>query len=391
MITTVILILIYFAFISLGLPDSLLGVSWPAMQTEWGLPLDAAGLVAFILTVNTIASSLLSSRIIKRLGTGKVTFLSCLMTGAALLGISFSPSYLWLLFLAVPLGFGAGSVDVALNNYVALHFKAFHMNWLHSFWGLGATIGPLIMARSLSHTSSWRPGYRIIAVIQLGLAVLLFVSLPIWIKHGRLMQKKNAHEPETADKNAEKHVLKIKGVPYALATFLLYCGAELSVGLWGSSYLVHVRNIPVETAALWIAMYYGGITAGRFLSGFISLKLTNTQMIRGGIIVACAGIALLFWNLPDIVLIAAFILIGIGFSPIFPAMIHETPRRFGKKKSQEVIGYQMGFAYIGSALIPPLFGMAAESTTMGIFPFFLAGSMILIYFVTQKLVPLSKW
>jgi fucose permease len=340
MITTVVLILIYFAFISLGLPDSLLGVSWPAMQTEWGMPLDAAGLIAFVLTANTIVSSLLSSRIIKKIGTGKVTFLSCLLTGA-LFGISFSPSYLWLLILAVPLGFGAGSVDVALNNYVALHFKAFHMNWLHSFWGLGATIGPLIMAQSLLHTSSWRSGYRIISIIQLGLAMLLFLSLPLWIKHGRLMQKKNIHEPETADKHAERHVLKIKGVPYALATFLLYCGAELSVGLWGSSYLVKVRDIPVETAALWIALYYGGITVGRFLSGFISLKLTNTQMIRSGIIVAFSGIVLLFWSLPDIVLMAAFILIGVGFSPIFPAMIHETPNRFGKQKSQEVIGYQM--------------------------------------------------
>ncbi|GAA0181752.1 MFS transporter [Clostridium sediminicola] len=391
MITIVLLIIIYLAFISLGLPDSLLGVTWPIMQAEWGMALDAVGLVAILITGSTIVSSFLSGHIIKKFGTGKVTFLSCAMTGGALLGFSFAPSYVWLLILAFPLGFGAGSVDTALNNYVALHFKAHHMNWLHSFWGIGATLGPLIMAQALLLTSSWRLGYRTIAFIQLVIAIILFISLPLWKKHANSVKQRDKEEiNEVKETPKGKNVFKINGVKYALLTFLFYCATELSVGLWGSSFLVKIKNLPVETAASWVAMYYGGITLGRFISGFISFKLNNTQMIRLGIKIALTGTILLLLPLPNFALASSFVLIGLGLSPIFPAMIHATPSRFGKSQSQVIIGYQMGFAYIGNAFLPPLFGVVAKNTSMSIFPFYLVSCILIMFFCSERLAKITQ-
>jgi fucose permease len=360
------------------------------MQLEWGLPLDAVGLVSIFITGSTIISSLLSGRIIRALGTGKVIFISCLMTGAALLGMSYTPSYLWLIPLAIPLGFGAGSVDTALNNYVALHFKAHHMNWLHSFWGVGATLGPLIMANTLSSNGSWRYGYRTISMIQLSLAALLFISLPLWLKHHNPSNTSVSDSTEKRTKPIKQPVFRIKGIKYALATFLFYCTIELSVGLWGSSYLIEVKHITIEKAASWVAMYYAGITAGRFISGFVSFKLNNTQMIRIGVSLTLFGIVLLLLPLPRFLLFTAFILIGLGLSPIFPAMIHETPRRFGSEQSQDIIGYQMAFAYIGTAFLPPLFGILVKHTTMNIFPVYLLSSSIAMILCTERLAQLFK-
>lgn len=407
MITMILLIIIYLAFISLGLPDALLGVAWPLMQAEWNMALDAAGLIAFIITGSTILSSFMSGYIIEKFGTGKVTFLSCLMTGVALLGISFSPSYMWLLVLAIPLGLGAGSVDTALNNYVALHFKAHHMNWLHSFWGVGATGGPLIMAQSLIITGSWRLGYRSIAIIQLSLSFILLITLPLWKKHEKLssseVTKKGPATSDSAHKEShpkakahtsnvtqkKKSLLKIKGVPYALITFLFYCATEASVGLWGSSFLVKLKGLNVDTAAFWISMYYGGITLGRFISGFISFKLSTTQMIRLGVATAFLGVLLLLFPLPSYILAPAFVLTGLGLAPIFPAMIHATPQRFGADLSQRIIGYQMGFAYMGSAFLPPLFGILVKNTSMVLFPYFLMTCVLIMAFATEKLPPLT--
>lgn len=385
MITTVLLIIIYLAFISLGLPDSLLGVAWPVMQQEWQAPLDAAGLVAIFITGTTIISSFLSGHIIRRFGTGKVTLISCIMTGSALLGISYAPSYIWLLLFAIPLGFGAGSVDTALNNYVALHFKAHHMNWLHSFWGVGATMGPFIMGKILLHTSSWRLGYRTIASIQLVLASILLISLPLWFKHAALTKDAAVDYHDAHTSSNRKGVMKIPGVIYALLTFAFYCAAELSVGLWGSSYLVQVKSLTVDTAATWVALYYGGITIGRIICGFISFRLTNTQMIRSGIYITFVGTLLLLLPLPNVVLMGAFILIGLGLSPIFPAMIHATPPRFGKAQSQTVIGYQMAFGYMGSAFLPPLLGFVIKHTSMFIFPVFLVMCSVIMLVSSEKI------
>ncbi|HOO32797.1 MAG TPA: MFS transporter [Thermotogota bacterium] len=387
MITILLLGLIYLAFISLGLPDSLLGVAWPVMRVDWGLPLDFAGLIAIPIAICTILSSLFSGYIIKKFGTGKVITISCLMTGAALLGFSFAPSYIYLMVLGIPLGFGAGAVDAALNNYVALHFKAHHMNWLHAFWGIGATLGPLIMSASLTGPSSWRGGYRTVSIIQLSLGVLFILFYPLWAKHKQ--QPDYNIEVETEQKNGKQlhmmEVFKIKGVKAAIATFAFYVAAEFSVGLWGSSFLVDVKRISAETAASWISLYYGGITLGRILSGFISFKLNNRQMIRLGLVISLTGVILLALPLPEIFLLPSLLLIGLGYAPIFPSMIHETPTRFGTAVSQTVIGYQMGFGYLGSTVMTPLIGVFLRTVNVTLFPFIvllLIGAIILF---TEKL------
>ncbi len=398
MITILLLILIYFAFISLGLPDSLFGVSWPQMRIDWALPLDYAGFVSVFIVIATVVSSLLSGVIIKKLGTGKVTFFSCLMTGLSILGISFVPSYLWLVVLSVTLGFGAGSVDTALNNYVALHFKAHHMNWLHSFWGVGATVGPLFISNAFAHELSWRVGYRQVGSVQLFLAFLLFISLPLWRMHARKTSVSNSENPDNEDEVRASdeirplkpfQMLSIRGVPFALLTFVFYCAAEVSAGLWGSSYLVGVRGLPVEKAALFVSMYYSGIMAGRFLSGFVSLRVSSVTMIRAGVLISAAAGALIALPLPSGMVIAPLFLFGLGMAPIFPSMIHETPARFGKQNSQYIIGFQMASAYAGCAVFPPLFGILLKNVSMGLYPFMLAGCMLLTAFCSEAVKRLA--
>lgn len=389
MMTFILLMIIYLAFISLGLPDALLGVSWPLIRSEWSLALDAAGAISIIITVGTITSSLLSGKLIRRFGEGRITFISGLLTGGALLGYAYAPSYIWLILLALPLGFGAGSVDTALNHYVSLHFKAHHMNWLHSFWGIGATMGPIIMSGILVRTGSWRTGYSTIAIIQLFLAAILFLSLPLWRRHALLTATNTTqarpHEEEHAQAFSGLNLLKVKGVPCALLVFMFYCAAEYAMGLWGSSYLVQVRMMTLESAANWVALYYAGITVGRILAGFISFKLNNKQLILLGISIAMTGALLLFLNLNATSVLISFALIGMGFAPIFPAMVHETPRRFGKTLAQNVIGFQMASAYIGIAFFPPLLGVIIDKTQMFVFPIFIIFCVAILYFLTTSL------
>ncbi|MBY0012040.1 MFS transporter [Paenibacillus typhae] len=373
------LVIIYLAFISLGLPDSLLGSAWPVMQPELNASLDSAGVIAMIIAAGTIVSSLASGKMIEWLGTGKVTLISCLMTAAALLGFSAAPSLLWLLLLAIPLGLGAGSVDAALNNYVAAHYKAHHMNWLHCFWGVGATMGPIIMSFYMADQGTWRGGYAAVAVIQFALVVILLVTLPLWSRIAAVHeQNKAGEEPESEqygnDKSttgapAKANIFGIKGVKTTLIAFLFYCGVEMTVGLWGASFLVGTRELDAQTAAAWISMYYGGITIGRLLSGFITLKVNNKILIRSGQLIAMAGGILLLLPLPDSFLLVGLILIGLGLAPIYPGLLHETPARFGKENSTRLMGYQMAVAYTGTTLLPPLFGFIAAKTTVAIFPF----------------------
>ena len=374
MITMILLIVIYLAFISLGLPDALLGVAWPQIRAEWALGLDAAGIISIVITGGTIASSLLSGKLIKRFGEGKITLMSGLMTGLALLGYGFAPSFLWFILLALPLGFGAGSVDTALNHYVATHFKAHHMNWLHSFWGVGATTGPILMGIVLATTGSWRNGYLAVAGIQLVLALIIFLTLPLWRLHGVQTHADAEMAEESIGKtdpiDAEKP-LKKPGVIYALFVFMAYCAGEYAMGLWGASYLVQIRGIAVESAANGVAAYYGGITIGRFLAGFLSFKLNNRQMIWLGLSLAtCGGFAMLLMPASGLIMFA-FVLVGLGFAPIFPAMVHETPKRFGKAAAQSIIGYQMAAAYVGIAVFPPLFGVIMKQYSLALFPFFI--------------------
>ncbi|MDF2613308.1 MAG: transporter [Clostridia bacterium] len=375
---TFFLIIIYLAFISLGLPDSLLGVAWPIMQTDYNVPFAAAGVVSMTISGGTIISSLLSGMVIKRFGTGKVTFISCLMTAGALVGFSFSPSLVWLCALAIPLGLGAGAVDSGLNNYVALHYKAHHMSWLHCFWGVGATLGPIIMAQFIKDQNSWRNGYFAISIIQFILVILLLLTLPLWDKAAKEVNNNLDHIGEVNESLQKVHPLQIRGVKLALVSFFFYCGTEATMGLWGSSFLVNVKELPAATAAQWVSMYYGGITIGRFITGFITMKVSNKGLIRMGQSIALAGILLIVLPIGTVFSLVGFIMVGLGCAPIFPCMLHETPANFGKEHSQMIMGYQMAFAYIGGTFLPPILGFIASKTTIGIFPFF-----VLFYIVAM--------
>ena len=390
------LIIIYLAFISLGLPDSLLGAAWPVMQSDYGAPLETAGFLFMVIAGGTIISSLASGKILKRFGTGNVTLVSCLMTAGALLGFYFAPSLVWLIIFAIPLGLGAGAVDTGLNNYVAAHYKAHHMSWLHCFWGVGATLGPVIMAQFISGQSAWRSGYLTIAGIQFVLVIILFFTLPLWNRAAKNSNLASNEEPENSkdvfDNEEAKHVkpLKIKGVKLALMSFLFYCGVEATMGLWGSSFLVNIKDLPAAVAAQWVSLYYAGITVGRFITGFITFKISNRTLIRMGQIIALAGGALLFLPLPATFSLVGFIMVGLGLAPIFPCMLHETPLRFGKKHSQTIMGYQMAVAYTGSTFLPPLLGFIASHSTIGIFPICIAVFVTAMLLSSEKLNHLLK-
>jgi fucose permease len=383
MFSILLLIIIYLSFISLGLPDSLLGSAWPSMYNLLNVPLHYAGFISMIIAGGTVISSIFSERIIRRWRTGIVTAVSVLMTAAALIGISLSGSFFMLCLFAVPLGLGAGSVDAALNNYVALHYKARHMSWLHCFWGVGASIGPIIMSSFLINNSPWNSGYRTIGIIQFCLVLLLFISLPLW--------ETNKKTENTARNNSIKFskLFKIAGVKEILIAFFCYCSIETIAGLWGASFLVMEKGISPETAARWIALYYIGITSGRFISGFITIKLNNRQMVRLGQIIIGCGITVLILPFGNITLLPGLFMIGLGCAPIYPSLLHETPKNFGEEYSQAMMGIQMGSAYIGITIMPPIFGWLASHISFNIFPFFigiiLAVKIIMVEVVNRKI------
>ncbi|MDF2820493.1 MAG: major facilitator transporter [Clostridiales bacterium] len=377
---TILLVIIYLAFISLGLPDSLLGSAWPIMQTDLGVSFGAAGIISMIISGGTIISSFASGRIIKRFGTGKVTIVSVAMTAFALLGFSIFPSFIWLCIMAIPLGLGAGSVDAALNNFVALHYKANHMSWLHCFWGVGATTGPIIMSFFITKNNGWSNGYFAISMIQMSLVLILFATLPLW----KTVEKKDNKKEIEEEKNTEKiNSFKIPGVKLALVSFVCYCATETTAGLWGSSFLVNQKGFSADEAARWIAIFYAGITVGRFLSGFLTMKFNNRVLIRTGQIICAVGAFILILPLPTYFAIVGLVLIGLGCAPIYPCMLHETPTRFGRSASQSVMGVQMAFAYIGSTLMPPILGFIAVKTSIVIYPYYLL-ALILIMLVGSE-------
>ncbi|SDO47796.1 MFS transporter [Alkalicoccus daliensis] len=381
------LIIIYLAFISLGLPDSILGAAWPAMQNDFQAPLSAAGLLFMVVTSGTILSSLLSGRVLLRYGTGRVTLVSCFLTAAALFGFFISPTFLWLIFFSIVLGLGAGSIDTGLNHYVANHYKAHHMSWLHCFWGIGATAGPVIMAYHISSQEGWRSGYLTLAILQFCLVLILFISLPLW----NLKRKQPAHSSgeEAASIEAASdpgsHPFRIKGVKLAMLSFLFYVGAEAAVGLWGSSYFVHVKGMDPSTAAQYISFYYGGITVGRLITGFVNFLASSRMLILSGQLISLAGIIFLLLPLPDGFLLPALVLIGLGFAPIFPCMLHETPVRFGARASSVIMGYQIAAAYVGSALIPAFIGLSASFISIAIFPFFIIMLILGMLYTSEKI------
>lgn len=390
------LMIIYLAFISLGLPDSLLGSAWPVMYPDLHASLGSAGIIAMIIAAGTIVSSLFSGKLIAVIGTGKITLISCLMTAAALFGFSAAPSMLWLILLAIPLGLGAGAVDAALNHYVAAHYQAHHMNWLHCFWGVGATMGPIIMSYSIATHHSWRSGYLTVAGIQLALVIILLLTLPLWSRVAAIHAREQTESPSSSAKraNSEKNtdavaengsrILRLRGIKPTLAAFLLYCGVEMTVGLWGASYLVGDRGISAQTAAAWVSLYYGGITVGRLITGFITLRVGNTMLIRCGQLISIVGGIVLLLPMPDGFALAGLILIGLGLAPIYPGLLHETPTRFGKANSAKLMGYQMAVAYTGTTFLPPLFGWLATRTSVGMFPWVVLIFLVLMLYSAER-------
>ena len=376
--TTILLIIIYIAFISLGLPDSMLGATWPMIRQDLSMPMSGAGLVAFITCAGTIVSSLFSGWLIKKLGTGKLTLISVLMTAVALLGVSTTKNYLFLCLFAVPLGLGAGAVDAGLNNFVALNFSAKHMSWLHCFWGVGATAGPIIMSAAIARTGMWQKGYWIVAIIQFFLVGLLFVSLPIWNRF------KDKDEEVTEEATKGNHIIRLPGIIPTMLGFFCYCALETSAGLWGASYLVQGKGLSAGVAAGWMSMFFLGITLGRFLNGFFTIKFSNPQLIRvGEIIIGLGAIVLLIFNHPYTNLIG-LVLIGFGCAPIYPSMLHETPIRFGKHNSTSLMGLQMAFAYVGSTVIPPVLGLFMDKLGIGLYPVFILILLVVMLISSEK-------
>jgi len=378
---SLLLALIYVSFISLGLPDSLLGSAWPQMQESLGVSLSLGGVISFLITASTILSSLMSHRGIQRFGTGGVTMCSVAMTALALLGFSLSNSFFALCLWAIPYGLGAGSVDAALNNFVALHCKAKHMSWLHCFWGIGATGGPYIMGLCLSRGMGWQAGYRTISFLQMALTLILLLSLPLWKKQEQPLSGGETVRPQTPQWGK---LLKRPGVKAALTAFFFYSALELTTGLWGSSYMVAVRGISPETAAKWISLFYLGITAGRFFSGFLTLRFSDDTMVRLGEGTAIVGIILLLLPLHNLFLCVGLILTGLGCAPIYPSLLHATPQRFGKSLSQSLMGTQMAISYLGSTTMPPVSGFLSEKISMGLYPVLLLVFALCMTILTEK-------
>ncbi len=373
--------IIYIAFIGLGLPDSLLGSAWPLMVGELEVPLSYAGIITMIICVGTIVSSLLSDKLTGKFGAGLVTAVSVGLTAGALLGFSLSSSFWMLCVLAIPYGLGAGAVDAALNNYVALHYASRHMSWLHCFWGVGATVGPYIMGWAIGASHGWRTGYGIVSAIQIVLVVILFLSLPLWRKR----RAENIADESSENAIGLKTALKIKGVKSILIAFFGYCAFESTAGLWASSYLVEYRALDTETAAFFASLFYLGITAGRFLSGFVADRFGDKNMIRIGVGVMICGVILV--ALPISAVTAALmglVLLGIGAAPVYPSIIHSTPDRFGKENSHAVVGIQMASAYCGSTFMPPLFGLIAQHINIAFYPYFIAVFVLLLMVMTER-------
>jgi fucose permease len=380
---SLLLALIYLAFIGLGLPDSLLGAAWPSMYAGLGVPVSYAGVVSMIIAGCTIIASLNANRVIIRFGTGAVTAASVFLNAVGVFGFSFSDGFWMLCLWAVPYGLGAGAVDAALNNFVALHYASRHMSWLHCFWGVGATVGPYVIGLALAVKNSWAFGYMTVGLFQTALTVLLLASLPLW---RRKEGPRRGGGEGSARLLTVRDALKIRGVRQVLVAFFAYCALEATAGLWASSYLALFRGVGVETAARWASLFYLGITAGRFLNGFVADRFGNRTMIRVGMAVIAIGLlAILLPERTGAAALAGLVLTGVGCAPIYPCIIHQTPRNFGEEHSQAIIGIQMACAYVGSTFMPPLFGMLADAVSLGLYPLFLILCLLLMAAMTERL------
>ncbi|MDU2489154.1 MAG: MFS transporter [Clostridium celatum] len=381
---SLLLAVIYLAFISLGLPDSLLGSVWPTIYQEFNVPVSYAGAIFMIISAGTIFSSLQSDRLTKLLGTGKVTAFSVLMTAIALFGFSISNSYWMLVLWAIPYGLGAGSVDASLNNYVALHYKSHHMSWLHCMWGVGASVGPYIMSFALLNGQTWNMGYRYISLIQIALTIIIMLSLPLWKKAPITGEMQKVESGNNKNKALTlKEIFNIPGAKQVMLMFFCYCALEQTTGLWASSYLVLQHGLDLDVAASYGSLFFIGITVGRAISGFITMKLNDKQMIYLGQGIILIGIILICLPFGHQIALIGLVTIGLGCAPIYPCIIHSTPNNFGADKSQAVIGVQMASAYVGNLLMPPLFGIIANHISVRVFPIYLL--LILIVMVVMHI------
>ena len=416
---SILLLMIYLAFISLGLPDALLGSAWPIMYQEFAVPVSYSGTVFMIICGGTICSSLNSEKLNRRFGTGKITAISVLLTAIALFGFSISHSFLMLCLFAIPYGLGAGSVDAALNHYVALHYSSRHMSWLHCMWGLGASVGPYIMGFVLQRGEPWNRGYLIVSIIQFTLAIILFCSLSLWKKNQEELtenaastakqedsQQNNSLQEATSEESPKqeslsseapkqralslKEVFAIPGAKESLASFYGYCALEQTVGLWAGSFMVLALGMEEKLAASYVALFYFGITFGRFLSGFFTMKWKDEQMVLGGSAIVFFGIFLLFTPWSKALVLPALILIGLGCAPVYPSVIHSTPYTFGVEHSSALIGAQMAAAYVGTLIMPPLFGVLGRSFSMKLFPYYSMFLLLFMVFTYRRMLQVTK-
>ena len=401
---SILLLMIYLAFVSLGLPDALLGSAWPIMYQEFAVPVSYSGTVFMIICGGTILSSLNSEKLNRRFGTGKITAISVLLTAIALFGFSISHSFLMLCLFAIPYGLGAGSVDAALNHYVALHYSSRHMSWLHCMWGLGASVGPYIMGFVLQRGEPRSRGYLIVSLIQFALAIALFCSLSLWKKKPEELKENSSNAPGALEGKANsdgaeapkqralslKEVFAIPGAKECMASFYSYCALEQTVGLWAGSFMVLALGMEEKLAASYVALFYFGITFGRFLSGFFTMKWKDEQMVLGGSAIVFFGIFLLFTPWSNAMVLPALILIGLGCAPVYPSVIHSTPYNFGVEHSSALIGAQMASAYVGTLIMPPLFGLLGRSFSMKLFPYYSMFLLLLMIFAYRRMLQETK-
>lgn len=390
--TTILLIIIYIAFIGLGIPDSLFGTAWPAIYQEFDLPISSANYVTLLISGGTFICSLFAAKIINRFGTAKITAISTVMTAAALFGFSCSRSLFWLCLFAIPLGLGAGAIDSALNNYVALHYKAIHMNFLHCFYGIGVSLSPYLMSFALSHDANWRGGYRIVFYLQFIIALITIFSLPLWNK---IKNSSSEREQETPRTVSVFDLLKMPAIRSVCCVFIGSCAIEYTSGIWGATFLVRTKGIDVNYAAKMITFYYIGIALGRFLSGVLANKLTRWQLVRNGQCIMAVAILLLLFPLPPIISAISLFMIGMGNAPIFPNMLHLTPQNFGKDISQSVIGIEMAASYTGIMLAPAFFGLIAQNISIVLFSYYLLIMFLIMigatWILKQKLKIAGKY
>ena len=397
-VVNLLLAVIYVAFISLGLPDSLLGAAWPTMHQDLGVAVSWQGGISMIISAGTIFSALMSDRMTLKFGTGKVTAVSVGMNAAALFGFAVAPNYWVLLLVAVPYGVGEGGVDAALNKYVGMHYSSRHMSWLHCMWGLGASIGPYFMSFALLNGQGWPWGYRYISILQVVLTAILVFSLPLWKGRtsGNAADANDAIDGANNNGGSEhspaakplglKNVLAIRGAKEIMIMFFCYCAVESTAGLWASSYMVMHNGIDTTTAASWASLFYVGITVGRALSGFMTMRFSDPQMIRIGQAVVLIGIILIVTPIPGhIGVVAGLVTVGLGCAPIYPCVIHSTPAYFGADKSQAIVGVQMASAYVGSLAMPPVFGLLAQYVSIALYPLYLLVILVLMVVMHERL------